>query len=257
MTQNATKNERVVEIFDIFKKHLVKFLEEAQPNHEEYTEFVKWADRLGRAGELPLYMDVFVETHVLRTVYGDKPGTEPSLLGPFYLENAPLVTEKPYKLPMREDEKGEKLIFKGQVTDVDGKPLANTLVDFWQDDANGDYSSFGADAPPYNLRGRFYTDDQGYFEVETIEPIPYKIPTEGPTGEFLDFIDQHPYRPAHLHIKFDQEGYESLITQVFFSGDKWLESDVADGVRNSLMTDLHDRGDHKEARLDFVMRKDQ
>ncbi|WP_238378799.1 dioxygenase [Halalkalibacillus sediminis] len=253
MSETITKQKRVAAIFESFNKHLKNFLEETKPNHEEYTEFVKWADRLGKTGELPLFMDVFIETHVLRSMYSDKPGTEPSLLGPFYLEDAP-VLEKPYKLPMRDNEKGEKLIFSGTVRNIDGEPLANTLVDMWHDDADGEYSAFGADAPDYNLRGRFYTDENGYFEVESIVPIPYQIPTQGATGEFLEIMGQHPYRPAHLHIMFEQEGYETLITQVFFEGDEWLESDVADGVRSSLLTKLHDNGDHKSASLDFVMR---
>ncbi|MGM8214677.1 dioxygenase [Bacillaceae bacterium W0354] len=249
------KNERVVEIFALFNKHLKQFLKEANPNHEEYTEFVKWVDRLGRAGELPLFMDVFTESTVLKNMYADKPGTEPSLLGPYYVEDAPML-EKPYKLPMRDDEKGEKLVFSGTVKNVDGEPLPGVLVDMWQDDADGFYSSFDSDAPPYNLRGRFYTDENGYFEVESIVPIPYQIPTSGPTGEFLEMIDHHPYRPAHLHIMFSIESYETLITQVFFEGDEWLESDVADGVRPSLLTKLHDKDGHKEASLDFVMRYD-
>ncbi|SEP83463.1 dioxygenase family protein [Piscibacillus halophilus] len=255
MSETKT-NTRVSEIFDLFYKHLNNFLKEANPNHEEYTEFVKWADRLGRTGELPLFMDVFIESSVLKNMYADKPGTEPSLLGPYYVEGAPIL-EKPYKLPMRENEKGEKLKFSGTVKDVNGEPLANTLVDMWQDDADGYYSSFDSDAPPYNLRGRFYTDENGYFEVDTIVPIPYQIPTAGPTGEFLKMIDQHPYRPAHLHIMFKHKGYETLITQVFFEGDEWLESDVADGVRPSLMTKLYDGGDYKKASLDFVMRNEE
>ncbi|SDI45998.1 catechol 1,2-dioxygenase, partial [Alteribacillus persepolensis] len=44
------------------------------------------------------------------------------------------------------------------------------------------------------------------------------------------------------------------ITQVFFEGDEWLESDVAEGVRDELLTKLEDKGDHKEASLNFVMR---
>ena len=41
---------------------------------------------------------------------------------------------------------------------------------------------------------------------------------------------------------------------MFFEGDEWLETDVAGGVRSSLTTKLIDKGDHKEASLNFVMR---
>lgn len=246
-------NSRVNDVYGLFYKHLQNFLNDVTPNHEEYKEFVKWIDRLGRTGELSLFMDTFIESAVLKNIYADKPGTAPSLLGPYYVEGAPILA-KPYKLPMRQSERGEKLIFSGTVKDVDGNPLAKALVDMWQVDADGYYSSFESDAPPYNLRGRFYTDENGYFEVETIVPVPYRIPTGGPIGEFLGMIDQQPYRPAHIQFMFKRKGYETLITQVFFEGDEWLEDDVADGVRSTLVTKLHDKSDLKVASLDFVMR---
>lgn len=251
------KNERVVEVFDLFVKHIQGFFEEAKLNHEEYTNFVNWADRLGRTGELPLYADVFLESHVLRAMYTEKPGTQPSLLGPYFIEGSPLLEAEPGKplvLTQRPDEAGEILYFKGNVSNVDGKKLANTRVEMWQNDASAKYSAFDSDAPRYNLRGHFYTDENGDFEVESIVPIPYQIPTSGPTGEFTFAAGYHAYRPAHIHIKFDHEGHETLITQVFFEGDIWLETDVASGVRSSLTTELRDKGDHKEASLNFVMR---
>jgi len=255
--QAVQKNERVEEVFNLFIKHIQGFLKEAKLNHEEYTNFVHWADRLGRAGELPLYADVFLETHVLRAMYTDKPGTQPSLLGPFFIEGSPLVESEPGKpllLTQRPDEPGEVLIFKGKVSSTDGMPLANTRVEMWQNDDSGKYSAFDSDAPRYNLRGHFFTDEDGNFEVQSIVPVPYSIPADGPTGEFLDYVDQHPMRPAHLHLMFEAEGHETLITQVFFKGDEWLESDVADGVRTELITTLESKDGYKEAALDFVMR---
>ncbi|WP_085524510.1 dioxygenase family protein [Tuberibacillus sp. Marseille-P3662] len=255
--QAKKKNQRVEEVFDLFIKHMKSFLQEAKLNHEEYTNFVDWADRLGKKGELPLYADVFLETHVLQAMYSKMPGTQPSLLGPYFVEGSPLVESEPGQplvLPKRPDEPGEVLYFKGNVSNIDGQPLANTHVEMWHNDNSAKYSNFDSDAPDFNLRGHFYTDENGDFEVKTIVPIPYSIPTDGPTGEFLEYMDQHSMRPAHLHIMFQAEGHETLITQVFFEGDEWLETDVAEGVRDELLTKLEDKGDHKEASLDFVMR---
>ena len=126
----------------------------------------------------------------------------------------------------------------------------------WQNDNSGKYSAFDSDAPRYNLRGHFFTDENGDFTVQTIVPLPYSIPDQGPTGEFLKYMDQHPMRPAHLHIMFEAENHETLITQVFFEDDEWLETDVADGVRSELVTSLEDKDNHKEACLNFVMRKE-
>lgn len=254
----TTKNERVGEVFDLFIKHMQEFLEEAKLNHEEYTNFVNWADRLGKSGELPLYADVFLETHVLQAMYTKLPGTQPSLLGPYYVENAPFVEADEngiIDLPKRENEPGEVLYFSGTVKNTDGEILAGAEVDYWQNDNSAKYSNFDSDAPDFNLRGRFKTDENGQFTLKTIQAIPYSIPDQGPTGEFLGYMEQHPMRPAHEHIMFKAEGHETLITQVFFEGDEWMETDVAEGVRDELVTKLIDKGDHKEASLDFVMRK--
>lgn len=256
--QAAKKNERVEEVFDLFIKHVKNFLQEAQLNHEEYTNFVNWADRLGRKGELPLFADVFLESHVLRAMYTDKPGTQPSLLGPYFIEGSPLIESKdgkPLELTQRPDEAGEVMYFSGNVSNTDGQPIANARVEMWQNDASGKYSAFDSDAPRYNFRGHFFTDENGDFKVKTIVPLPYSIPTDGPTGEFLEYTDQHPMRPAHLHLMFEAEGHDTLITQVFFEGDEWLETDVADGVRLDLVTTLEEKDGHKAASLDFVLRK--
>ncbi|PIC63173.1 catechol 1,2-dioxygenase [Sporosarcina sp. P13] len=259
MQKEATKkNERVVEVFDLFVKHIQSFFDEAKLNHEEYTNFVNWADRLGKTGELPLFADVFLETHVLRSMYTETPGTQPSLLGPYFIEGSPLIeaeADQPFVLTQRPDEAGEILYFKGNVSSVDGHPLSNVKVEMWHNDTDATYSAFDSVAPRYNLRGHFYTDENGDFVVKTIKPTPYPIPTNGPTGEFLEYAEMHPMRPAHLHLMFEAEGHETLITQVFPDDDEWLENDVADGVRLDLLTKFEDKGEYLEASLNFVMRK--
>lgn len=232
-----TQNQRVVQIFEGLIEKTKELLAEQKVTHDEYREFSLWLDRLGRAGEIPLFLDVFFETHVLQGMYKDLPGTEPSLLGPFYIENSP-VLQQPYVLPMRDNEPGDVLIFSGTLKGTDGKPIPNAMVELWHCDANGDYSHFVEGVPLYNLRGQFQTDEEGRFEVQTRVPVPYKIPDQGPTGEFLGFIDHHAYRPAHLHFRIEPKGYEKLITQGFFEGDPWIETDVAEGVRESLITKL-------------------
>lgn len=246
-------NERVVSIFEGLLEKTKELIEEKQITHEEYREFCLWFDQLGRSGEIPLFMDVFFETHVLRGMYGDLPGTEPSLLGPYYIEGEPELQE-PLTLPQRPDEKGEVLFFTGHVKSIDGSSLGNTDICMWQADADGEYSHFADGIPEYNLRGRFKTDDQGRFTIKTIIPAPYQIPTGGPTGVFLKHIDSHPNRPAHLHLIIDAEGHDKLITQVFFEGDPWLETDVADGVRDSLITKLEKQDDHTVGTIEFALR---
>lgn len=118
------------------------------------------------------------------------------------------------------------LYFSGTVKNTDGEVLAGAEVDYWQNDNSAKYSNFDSNAPDFNLRGRFKTDENGKFTVKTIQAIPYSIPDQSPTGEFLGYMEQHPMRPAHEHLMFKADGHETLITQVFFEGDKWMETEL-------------------------------
>ncbi|MFJ7469222.1 dioxygenase [Peribacillus frigoritolerans] len=255
------KNQKVI---DVYQGLVIKFkdlIREHEIDHDDYQELVNWMDKLGKAGEIPLFMDVFFETHALQEMYKHVKGTEPTILGPYYIGNTPVV-ENPGILPQRDDELGDVLYFSGLVKDVDGNPLANTKIDMWQADANGEYSYFADDIPKDNLRGVFYTDENGYFEVKTVAPGNYSIPADGPTGNFLKWIDHHPYRPAHLHLLIQPENGDKLVTQIYFEGDQYLENDVAQGVRGTLITKLEQHAGAEKglknyyytAHIDFELR---
>jgi catechol 1,2-dioxygenase len=48
------------------------------------------------------------------------------------------------------------------------------------------------------LRERFYSGDDGTFEVRTIVPPPYEITKGGPTGIVLKTLGRHFFRPPLL-----------------------------------------------------------
>jgi protocatechuate 3,4-dioxygenase beta subunit len=74
--------------------------------------------------------------------------------------------------------------------------------------------------------------------VQTRLPGPYEIPKAGPTGALLAAMDRHAWRPAHLHMKVEREGYRTLTTQLFLKNDPWIDSDVVEGaVKQSLIVD--------------------
>ena len=254
-------NQKVVDVYNGLVIKFKELISEHELNHDDYQELVNWADALGKKGEIPLFMDVFFETHALQEMYKSVKGTEPTILGPYYLEDS-VQLEQPYELPQRADEPGDVLYFSGTIKDVEGNPLANTIVDMWQADSNGKYSGFEDGIPVENLRGILRTDADGNFEVKTVIPGDYSIPTDGPTGQFLGWIDSHPIRPAHLHFLFKPENGDTLISQVFFEGNPYLDNDVAKGVRGTLITKLikHDGAkkgldqDFYRAHLDFSLR---
>ena len=54
----------------------------------------------------------------------------------------------------------------------------------------------------------------------------------------LEAQGRHPYGPAHVHFMIAAPGYEQLVTHVFVAGDKYLDSDVVFGVKESLICEF-------------------
>jgi len=148
--------------------------------------------------------------------------TEPNILGPFYTGGAPYRAKIcPPKC------KGETLLISGCVWGLESrKPLAGATLDIWQADHDGSYHEGDRRKPVgeqgFAYRARLITDEQGYYEYETIMPGQYKL---GRTT----------WRPAHIHYLIRAEGHTGLITQLYFKGDRHLETDRF--VRKSLIID--------------------
>lgn len=213
-----------------------------QISYPEFQAAKQWLIDLGEGGEWPLFLDVFVE-HVVEDVASENwQGSTGTILGPYYLPDQPKLPAVS-ALPMRPNEKGTGLTFTGQVRDVTGKPIPGAELDIWQADSEGYYSGFAPGIPEGNLRGVVVADDQGHFEVDTVEPAPYQIPTDGPTGRLIEAAGWHPWRPAHLHLIVRAPGYRSITTQLYFTGGDWLDSDIAQATKPELMLDPQPQGD--------------
>jgi protocatechuate 3,4-dioxygenase beta subunit len=131
--------------------------------------------------------------------------TTTDILGPFYRPDAPLRTD------MRiANAAGQKIILSGQVMHKDCKtPLKNACVELWHCDANGVYDNESAD---FKYRAKAYCDEKGNYSFKTIFPVPYDV-GDGNT------------RPAHFHMMITAEGYQAMITQLYFTGDKYIAKD--------------------------------
>jgi catechol 1,2-dioxygenase len=209
--------------------------------YPEFQAAKAWLMEVGEVGEWPLFMDVFVEHVVEEVAAGQQHGTKGSILGPYYLPGQARLSSS-CELPHREDEKGEPLVLSGQVRDLDGTPLAGAEVDIWHADADGYYSGFAPHIPAGNLRGVVTTDSDGRFEIRTVQPAPYQIPTDGPTGKLIEAAGWHPWRPAHLHLMVRAAGHRTVTTQLYFAGGEWLDSDVAEATKPELVLDPVDDG---------------
>jgi catechol 1,2-dioxygenase len=221
---------------------------------DEYRIATEWLTAAGQQDfQIPLLLDLFLSTTV-DDVEATAPGsTESNVEGPFYLPDMPML-EAPYVLPRRPDEPGDVLVFSGTVTATDGTPLAGALVDVWQDNGIGEYSHFHPGVPEHNLRGRLLTDAEGRFELETILPVAYSIPTDGAVGQLLAALGRDAFRPAHVHFKVTHETASPLTTQIYFAGDRWLDDDVVVGaVKPELVTTVVWDGDRAACAYDFVL----
>jgi catechol 1,2-dioxygenase len=244
MAATQTGDPRLTEVVEDLLATLRGFIRKHHISHDEYRRAVGFMVDTAAKGEIPLLFDVFLEATVDQVDAAGRGGTETSVEGPFYAPNAP-VMKSPCVLPHRANEPGDVLLLSGTVRSVDGEPLGSAILDMWQSDAQGVYSHFNIPEAqaPWNLRARVIADEKGRFEVQTWVPSPYQVPKDGPTGALLRGTGRHAWRPAHLHLRITHDSCETLTTQLFFTGDPWIDSDVVGAVKQSLIVTLDKHGD--------------
>ena len=119
--------------------------------------------------------------------------TSPNQEGPFYKSGSPARESL-----IDEGLAGSPILILGHVFDQDCNPMPGVKIDFWLADVDGEYDNVG-----YTLRGHQFTEENGYYSIESIEPTAY-------TG-----------RPPHIHVKlFAADGQELLTTQMYFPGSE-------------------------------------
>jgi len=115
---------------------------------------------------------------------------------------------------------GERIIVTGRVTDGDGRPVRNSLIEIWQANAAGRYIHKNDQHPApldpnFSGAGRCLTDGEGRYRFVTIKPGAYPWKNH-----------DNAWRPAHIHLSLFGEAFRSrLITQMYFPGDPLLEHD--------------------------------
>ena len=221
-------------VHETIRKHKVTY--------DEYNALKAWMIQVGMDGEWPLFLDVWVEHVVEDVATSHREGNKGSIEGPYYVPNAPEQGSHG-TIPMRENEDGTPLVWSGTVTSTDGTPLKDAKVELWHADNDGFYSQFAPNLPEWNLRGTFSVDENGAFAINTIQPAPYQIPTDGSCGKLIAAAGWHAWRPAHLHVKVSAPGYELLTAQLYFPGDEHNDDDIASAVKPELILDPKPQGD--------------
>ena len=231
-----TPPERVSELAREVLEAAHATIRKHQVTYAEYDALKAWLIQIGEDGEWPFFLDVFVEHVIEEVANAAREGSRGTIEGPFYAPGAPL-SHREVTLPMRKGEAGTPLQFRGQVRSVAGTAPLNATVDIWHCDDEGFYSQFAPGLPEWNLRGRVTTDENGNFVINTIQPAPYQIPTDGATGAIIRAANWHAWRPAHPHLKVSAPDHLLITTQLYFPGDPHNDDDIATAVKPELMLD--------------------
>ena len=250
---DSVSAERIDDVVRAVQRAVHQVIREKEVTYSEFRAAKQWLMDVGETGEWPLVMDVFFEYVVEEVAARKQSGTLGTIQGPFYIPGQRRLPS-PVVVPARPGEKGDPLVFSGRVTNLAGSPLAGAELDVWHADDQGYYSGFAPEIPDGNLRALVVADADGRFEITTIRPAPYQVPTDGPTGDLLRAAGWHAWRPAHLHLLVQAPGYRRITTQLYFAGGDWLDSDVAGATKPELLIDPRPGDDGRlHISYDFVL----
>jgi protocatechuate 3,4-dioxygenase alpha subunit len=107
---------------------------------------------------------------------------------------------------------GERVVVEGRVTDEDGKPVDDAVIEIWQANAHGRYAhpadtGTGALEPAFKGFGRVTTGSDGEFRFTTIKPGQVATATGG-------------LQAPHLNVTIFMRGLlKHLTTRLYFPGD--------------------------------------
>ena len=109
------------------------------------------------------------------------------------------------------DTAGTKIRIEGLITDGDGKPIDDAMIEIWQSDAQGRYAHARGERPRPNAKftgfGRSATDKDGIFSFDTIKPG--AVP--GPNGK--------PQAPHIVVCIFSRGMLRQVYTRLYFSDE--------------------------------------
>ncbi len=241
MRSFATASDpRMGEVMALLVKHLHAFVAESKLTKEEWMRGLTFLTAAAditteERNEFSLLSDVLGISSMVDVVSQPVGGTSSSVLGPFHNHDSQL---QPNGVDLTKGQAGERTWLHGRVVDKNGKPVANAELDFWQNADNGLYPAQDSEQDPHNLRCKIHCEADGSFELLTIRPHPYTVPTDGPVGAMLAAAKRSIWRPAHYHVIVSAPGYVGLVTELFPAGSAYIDNDTVFGVREGLIVDF-------------------
>jgi protocatechuate 3,4-dioxygenase beta subunit len=237
----GTTDPRLKQVMASLVRHLHDFARDVELTPEEWIQAITFLTKVGQMctparQEFILLSDTLGLSALVNLLHDRtavEQGTESSLLGPFYREDAPDLALGD-SIAKRAD--GPELLLYGRVTDKDGKALPHASVQIWQTDSHGEYDLQRWHGEHMDVRGNFRCDAEGRYHLRTVRPLGYYIPLDGPVGGMIRAQHRHGCRPAHIHFLIGAEGYRELVTALYLADDQYVDSDTVFGVSTSLVT---------------------
>jgi hydroxyquinol 1,2-dioxygenase len=238
----TTPDPRLREVVSAAVRHLHDFAREVNLTPDEWLAGIAFLTAVGQncspvRQEFILLSDVLGLSRLVNVMHDaagrEAAGTETSLLGPFFRENAPEFALG--ENLVQHAKGGMEICLFGAITDADGKPIPHAEIDAWQTDAEGLYDLQVGDAGTMDMRGRFRADAAGHFHFRTVRPLGYSIPMDGPVGRLVKDQRRHGMRPSHIHVLVQAPGFRDLVTALYFGDDPNIDTDTVFGVSRSLV----------------------
>lgn len=239
-----TPDPRLRELMLSLIKHIHSFAKEVKLTAEEWAFTMSFLEETGKwcspgRNEFMIFSDALGLS--MLTVTQDYPrpehATEPTLVGPFLLENAPHF---PMGADISAGAPGTPMHAQGQILDIHGQAVANAVIDVWHSDDRGLYDvQDGIEEKGPWARAVLTTGADGRFNFWSVLPVDYPVPQDGTAIQMLQATTGRSWRPAHLHFRIQAPGLRPLITHIFDRTSKNLASDAVFGVRPSLIADFH------------------
>ncbi|UMB68192.1 dioxygenase [Mycobacterium paraterrae] len=243
-TFDDSTDPRFGEVLQCLVEHLHAFAREVRLTGEEWFAAMDFVERVGKAStptrqEVVLLSDILGLSMLLDKInqHTGSSATDSALLGPFYVEGRPTADNGS---DISAGVSGTPMFVTGRVVDERGQPVAGARVDTWHSDGKGYYDVQQTEQlhDQFAMRALLTTDHDGRFWYRSITPRYYPVPTDGPCGEILRAANRSPMRPQHVHFWFTAEGYQPLITQLFWRDDPYIGRDAVFADQDSLMADF-------------------
>ncbi|GAA6184919.1 MULTISPECIES: catechol 1,2-dioxygenase [Alteromonadaceae] len=243
-------NPRFKTIMHRFLSDIYQMIEDLDITPEEFWQGANYLNELGTNKEAVLlapglgfdhYLDIREDAK--DELAGIAGGTPRTIEGPLYVEGAPIIQQG----EKMDDGKtpGQEMLLHGRVTDEEGNPIADAMVDIWHADTKGAYSYFDPSQSEFNLRRRIRTDKDGKYVVRSIVPSGYGCPPGGSTMKVLENLGRHGNRPAHIHYFVSKPNFKHLTSQINLAGDEYTYDDFAFATRDELVVDANPVNDAK------------